>query len=377
MKAGIVNQKSASMLIFLFINFIFALKYTSRFTDYYWLVSVLVVVFYAIIWYKRQLFSLLISKIKYSNYWLYGFYIIAALLLLYYIPKEMLNVDRWSVITSFWDNYFKGEYVYYAKSFDGNYPGPMPFYFILALPFYLIGELGIFSLSGILLFVFLMKKCRIAQREIAFLLTGISLFYLWELCSRSNLFVNGCLVLLSVVYFFKSHGKSAKASLIFGVIIGLLLSTRNVFVIPYIVTFLFALKTNKIDFKNMIFLGFIAVMTFGLTFLPFIYGHFDDFLKMNPFVIQSSFLLPFKYTLMFILLAAVVVAACKKESDIYFYAGLVLFLTILFHLAYTISKTSFDAALFGSEADISYFILCTPFLMYRLFLTENPESPTS
>jgi len=38
----------------------------------------------------------------------------------YKIPVESLNVDRWSVITSFWDNFFKGEYVYFAKSNMGG-----------------------------------------------------------------------------------------------------------------------------------------------------------------------------------------------------------------------------------------------------------------
>ena len=89
---------------------------------------------------------------------------------------------RWSVITSFWDSYFATEYAYFAKSFAGNPPGPMPFYFIMALPFYLIGELGFLSIIGLLLFYWLMwyKKVDSIIRTLILLLILSSFFNLWE-----------------------------------------------------------------------------------------------------------------------------------------------------------------------------------------------------
>jgi hypothetical protein len=64
-----------------------------------------------------------------------------------------------------WDNYFSGEYVYFAKSNFGNPPGPMPFYYVLALPFYAVGELGYFSLLGIVVFVLLLRFARVPRRS--------------------------------------------------------------------------------------------------------------------------------------------------------------------------------------------------------------------
>jgi hypothetical protein len=291
------------------------------------------------------------------------------------VPKESLNVDRWSVISSFWHNYFNNEYVYFAKSFGNNYPGPMPFYFILALPFYLIGELGLFSFSGIVLFVLFTKKLEMPfnYSSISFLLIATSLFFNWEIFSRSNLFINGCLILISIVCFFEKYKKELSSNLIFGIIFGLLISTRNVFVIPYIIAFLFALRTKKIDLQNTFYIGITAIVAFGATFLPFVWSHFEDFKLMNPFIVQT-FLMPSKYIFLFILIAVILSFFCKKETDIYFYSGLTLFLTILFYFGYTIFNYGFNSSFYENIADISYFILCMPFVIYHLFINERqPE----
>jgi hypothetical protein len=297
------------------------------------------------------------------------------MVLLYIVPKESLNVDRWSVISSFWQNYFNDEYVYFAKSFASNYPGPMPFYFILALPFYLIGELGLFSFLGIVVFVLFAKKRgeSFNYASISLLFIATSLFYIWEIYCRSNIFINGSLILFSIVYFFEKYTKSLNSNLVFGIIFGLLISTRNVFVIPYIIMFLFALRTKKIDVKNTLFIGVISLSIFCLTFLPFVICHFEDFKIMNPFIIQSSFLMPFKYNLVFIFIAASLSFFCKNETDVYFYSGLTLFFTILFYFGYIIFNSGFNNAFYQSNADISYFILCLPFFIFHLFLSKKQE----
>jgi|688.fasta_scaffold65630_3 hypothetical protein len=371
--ATLFNKKYFSLLFFLIINFIFGIKYLSRITSYYFIFSILIIVFYILVWLKKNEISRLFIKLKISTGLLLIIYFVFATSLLYFIPKESLNVDRWSVITSFWQNYFNNEYVYYAKSFANNYPGPMPFYFILALPFYLIGELGLFSLLGIIVFTLFMNKLNRSSNYslISFIFIATSLFYGWEVCSRSNIFINGSLILISIVFFFDKYKKTIKSNLVFGIIIGLLLSTRNVFAIPYIIAFLSALKTKKIDLINTIYLGIIALFVFCFTFLPFVTNHFEDFKLMNPFIVQSTFLMPFKYNLLFIVIAVCLSFFCKKESDIYFYSGLNLFLTILFYFGFISFNYSFNIAFYESMADISYFILCLPFFIYHLFLNEK------
>jgi hypothetical protein len=366
------NLAKYSLFIFLFINFIFSVKYSSRITDFYLPFSILITLVFYLIYRKQEIFIRLLGKLKINTISLLVFYFILCLFLFAKIPIETLNVDRWSVISSFWDNYFRGEYVYYAKSFDNNYPGPMPFYFILALPFYLIGELGLFSFLGLLLFILLgFNNFSKSKINIIFILTGFSLFFLWEICGRSNLFFNGVIILLLIKLFFKKYTMSLKSNLVFGVLVGLTLSTRNVFVIPYIITFIYALKSKRIDIKNTIYLGLICLITFAITFVPFVWNHMDDFLIMNPFIIQADGLIPFKYSLLFIIISIVLAFKCNQEIDVYFLSGLVLFLTILFYVVYKIIIYGFDRAFFMSGADITYFILCTPFLIFHFNLSAN------
>lgn len=366
---NLINKKNISLLLFFFINILFGIKYLSRISELYPLIILLFTIISAFLLWKKQAILIILSKIKLTLNILTILYIFFSLTIFYLIPKETLNVDRWSVINSFWDNYFSDKYVYYAKSFDGNYPGPMPFYFILALPFYLIGELGLYSLLGIILFIYLMNTSFKTKEysKIVFLLIALSLFYVWEISTRSNIFLNGTLILFSIFYFLKKYTKNVKNDLIFGIIFGLVLSTRNVFVIPLIITIIFSIKTKKIDLKHLIILGLFTVTTFIVTFIPFVWNHIEDFKTMNPFIIQSSYLMPFEYSVVFILLSFLSVFICKNESDVYFYSGFVLFLTILFYFAYTIYVTNFNHTFYESGADISYFILCLPFSLFHYF----------
>jgi len=195
------------LFIFLFINFIFSVKYLSRVTSFYLIISLLITSIYFLIWKYRIKIT---DKIKIGNrlnYLVLILFIILSTIALKIIPADKLNVDRWSVITSFWDNYFNNKYVYFAKSNLGNPPGPMPFYFLLALPFYLIGELGYFSILGLIVFFFLIKKANISKnlQFIIILLVTTSTFFLWEVICRSNIFLNGVIVLLVINTFFKSN----------------------------------------------------------------------------------------------------------------------------------------------------------------------------
>jgi hypothetical protein len=300
-------------------------------------------------------------------------FLVFAFFLFLKIPCESLNVDRWSIITAFWDNYLNGNYVYFAKSNAGNLPGPMPFYFILAFPFYLAGELGYFSILGCITFYLLLKYDSIPSpiKSIYLILILSSIFYVWEVVSRSNIFLNSSLILLSIVYLFKSiENKHPNRILWNGIIIGLLLSTRNVFVIAYIITFLFCLKQQYLSVREIIFIGIVAAITFGVTFLPFVFNHVDDFRKMNPFIIQSSFLMPIQLSLTCILLSFGTFFMIKEKNDVFFFSGLVLFITIVFHFVYKVIMSSFSQALFNHWADISYFILCIPFLVFYLIKNE-------
>lgn len=367
-------KQSASLIIFLFVNFIFLIKYLGRATEYNLPISIAVVGFYYALWHFRKRYAKLNINFNAVNYvLLIGFVLISAFILTK-IDIHKLNVDRWSIITAFWDNYFNGEYVYYAKSFVGSHPGPMPFYFIIALPFMLLGELGYLSLMGVVVLFFIMKKEKIrpAAITIFLLLVMLGCFYLWEVFSRSNILVNSALVLVVIIYFLRQKSyDSFKMKLIVGILIGLVMSTRNVFVIPFIILFLYALKVKIFSFTQAFVIGAVALLVFAITFVPFVIGFWGDFLVTNPFVIQSSMLIPFSWSLSCILVSAGFFFLCKRNLDVYFYSGLALFLTIIAHLIYQSMAHGFYSALFDSYADVSYFMLGIPFTLYYLFKADE------
>lgn len=367
-----LNKKNVSLFIFQFTNFIFSVKYLCRLTPYYAIISLFITSLYLLLWNNRNIIFFKKNLVKKLVLILLFVFTLISFFIFKKIPVETLNVDRWSVITSFWDCYFKGEYVYFAKSNMGNFPGPMPFYFILALPFYLIGELGFFSILGILLFYLLIQKKVIntTLKGVATILILINIPYLWEVVCRSNIFLNATLVLGVLICFVTQRVFNLKNILLIGTLVGLMLSTRNVFIIPFIIGFVYSLKIKRINIKQTIFLGTISLIVFCLTFLPFIWNHITEFKEMNPFLIQSTFLMPFKFTLAFIILAFIAGFYCKNDNEIYLYSGVILFSCIVIYFVYWIIQVGFKETFFNSSADISYFIFCLPFALYHL-IKEN------
>lgn len=365
----------SSLFILLFINFIFLVKYLYRSTTLYLTISITITLLCFLLFYKRSFLKSAISFFPKINSLLLFTFCVISVFIFYKIPVATLKVDRWSVITSFWDNYFNNKFVYNARSNMGNPPGPMPFYFILALPFYFIGELGYFSLLGIVCFYFFIKKVIIVKEQIllALLLTLSSGYYLWEVACRSNVFLNATLVLIVLYLFLKIEHFSIKTMTIIGILIGLVLSTRNVFIIPFIIGFIYSLKFKKITIKQTIYLGLITLSTFIITFMPFVWGHFEDFKISNPFIIQSSFLIPFRYTLLFISFSFFAGYFSKTKNDVYFFSALTLFISICFYILYWIIETSLQKTIFESGSDISYFILCVPFCLFSLIQIESEE----
>ena len=372
MNKNILNKNTISFAIIQFIVFLFTIKYASRITDYYLLAGIFVVAFQTFLWVGNRLFinsKFHEEKFKVITIIQFAVLFFVSMILFSKIPIENLNVDRWSVITSFWDNFFAGEYVFAAKSHMGNPPGPMPFYFIIALPFYLLDAIDYLSLLGILVFYFIMLHQKIAPkyRTIVLLLIIFSPFYIWEICTRSNLFLNSSLILLGMILFvnIKDYNRFA-SQLMIGILLGLFLSTRNVFAMCYIMMFLYFIKSKQISWGAMSKICVIIFLTFAFTFIPFVINFQNEFLISNPFIVQSDVLIPSYITISILFFSLFIFWFCKNNIEIFFYSGLILFGTICIHFTYHIITQGFDLAFFGSRGDVSYFIFCIPFFYYFL-----------
>lgn len=365
-------KRTISLSSILFVNVLFLTKYLGRVSSYYLLISLVLTVFYGLLASNTLKLGLSEKQYKYLKFITTLVYTILLSLIFLRINVESLNVDRWSVISSFWEAVFNGKYPYLAESHMGNKPGPMPFYYLIALPFYLLGELGYFSLLGIIIFLTLQYRIK-TDANYKFLMHFFvltSAFYLWEVVVRSNIFTTSILVVWFLFSFIKQE-KTENKIYLYAILAGLLLSTRAVFSIPYIIFFIYFLRKKEMTFYQMSKFVFVAFITFLMTFLPLLITYYDDFFEMNPFIIQSTFLVPFYITMSFILLAFIFSFLTKTKDDLFFWSGLALFITVSVFITYNLIEFGIDEFLIGARADISYYIFCIPFFIVYLLNTYS------
>jgi hypothetical protein len=365
-----------SITLLIAINLLFINKYLSRITEFAVIGIFIMLIIYIAIWIAKDKIKLSDKRCNRLNKSAILVFLVLSIIAFKTITPESLIVDRWSGISSFWEASFNHEYPYFSISHLGHLSGPMPVYFILALPFYLLGEIGYMSLFALFLFIFFIEKMKISATVklwSSLFLMG-SAYLLWEIVCRSTIFFNSIIILGCIIWFNSINKNENRKSLyVWAVAIGLFMSTRTVFAIPVIISSLAALRKNEVSIKNMIIIVLIAGTVFFITFLPFLIIFPEKFFQFNPFMLQSSYLMPFHFSVCFLILAIGTSFLCKSGNDDYFYSGLVLFLTILGYFIYHIIKNGFTSAYYDSYSDISYFILCAPFLQYYILKKIQKE----
>lgn len=355
-------QRFIAGSLFITINVLFYFKYLYRVSLVTGLVGVggyLIFLYFVYCLYRKR-------KLIFPNlFWIgvLGLLTISSGFLLHIITKESLHVDRWEMIQLFWDAASNGIYPYGVCSLSGNYPGPMPFYFILTYPFYLIGEIGWMTVVGLWIVVGCSYK-KLDGNDLGWVMILLlsSLAIYWEIFARSTIFINS---LLFAIYFCKLKDLSQRSALAFygwAVLGGILFSTRTVFALPLIIWGIYICLRKEIKIIRFIKWGICFICSFIITFLPFYCMDPHTFMQLNPFITQGDILLPFSYIFFFLVLAFVFPFFCKKYSDIWFYSGLLLFSTITGHVVYALFDSGIDAYL-RAGADISYYIFCFPFLL--------------
>ncbi|WP_297903688.1 hypothetical protein [uncultured Parabacteroides sp.] len=362
MNSRITIQRFVAGSLFITINALFYFKYLYRVS-----LPMGLVVTGGYIAFIYLLFSLYKRQKLGFPVWVWagvmGLLTIGSGLILHFIPKESLNVDRWEMIQLFWDSVSDGIYPYGVHSPEGNYPGPMPFYFIVAYPFYKVGEIGWMTVGSLWLTLWYFQK-RIDRNSLGFLMLLLlsSLAIYWEIFARSTIFINS---LLFALYLFGLKDLPKRSGLGFygwAFIGGILFSMRTVFVLPLIIWGMYVCLRKEIRMIRIFKWGLCFIAAFALTFLPFYCMSPHTFMRLNPFVTQGDVLLPFSYVVCFLGLAFVVPFFCRKYADVCFYGGVLLFATISGHVVYGLYDNGIESFL-TNGADISYYLFCFPFLL--------------
>ncbi|MDP5045194.1 MAG: hypothetical protein NWQ06_09475, partial [Leeuwenhoekiella sp.] len=98
-----------------------------------------------------------------------------------------------------------GNYPYSALDHLGGKTSNLPTLFLIGLPFYLLGDVGLLQSFTFLVFAGIIDKLikSPAIRIVSLLLLMSSLWYLYEIVVKSDLVSNTILVIASLVYLFK------------------------------------------------------------------------------------------------------------------------------------------------------------------------------
>ena len=369
-----VKRLSISLFILLFINALFIIKYSERLG-----ISTLVglsgcLIIWALVYQSYRILKIIeLALSRDAIPFFIGLLVLILLIitqvLLTYLPITELNVDRISVISSFWESAFSGEYPYFASSHMGNKPGPFPFYFVLVLPFNLIGELGYISVCSVFLFAVVLYLHRASFKTI-FITTILVLTFppiMWEIVGRSTIFFNSVLVVFLMTLHHRRRLTDWNEILLYGLLFGLLISTRSIYIIPYCLYFIYLFRFKKGNLKNIGALIFVMAFSFIVTFLPLLLLFPKEFFITNPFITQNS-LMPFSLSFLFVLIGIFVSKYVKNVNDLFYYSGLVLFGLIVTYAGYIFGRFGFIQGFHNSTLDISYFIFCIPFLMTSVVL---------
>ena len=144
------------------------------------------------------------------------------------------------------------------------------------------------------------------------------------------------------------------------------LCMRGVFVIPFILWGIHALYRKEVSFGKMVSFGLVFIVTFGLIYLPFIIRWPQEFIAHNPFVIESSGLMPLPYTIAALLVAVLTGFLYRRNNLLFFSSGICLLIVFGFYIGVMIHQIGWEATYLHSMGDISYSLFSFPFLMMSL-----------
>jgi len=274
------------------------------------------------------------------------------------------------MIDTFLVNLFSGVYPYVPRPYS-NIPGPFPFYFVLVLPFHLIGEIGYFSIVGFLLFSIVLRDIfNLSEKKslLTVMALVLSISFAWEMYARSTIFANMVVAILYLYVVEKVKPDTWPRLLLVGLMGGLILSTRSIAAIPITICICYRF-VRKRDWAKFLIVGGMIAVGFLSTLVPLYLWSPQLFLRYNPLGIQAFFL-P-KEAMLTLIIASVFAGA--KSSDIFdcfFYSGMLIFVGVGLSFVMSVFRFGWMASMFENVFDISYFVFPLPFLLFSLYRFE-------
>ena len=235
------------------------------------------------------------------------------------IPVDTLRVDRWELMSNFLNRLFDGQYPYLASSrFNVPPPVPFPWLYLVSIPAWAVGEIGLFPFLSLGLLV-LVTPDKYRPRLTWALATSLPVWY--EIAVRSNIVANAALV---GAFLQTDPGKKTSQVVRNAVLAGIVLCSRASFVAPVLVWAgsVFLLPRR---WRDAVVWGSVAFLVAILPFLGLIgiWG-WPVFRDWNPMRFQGAIQSPI-LPLAILLASPWVGAAIRTVSDRLIVAYMVVF----------------------------------------------------
>lgn len=366
MQSKVPKTDFFALIIYLFINTLFVYKYTSRFASTPWLwIAVYLICISALVFLLYKDFDFKPHR-KTSNSIFVVFVVFIALILtlimLHFDPGH-IRVGRFPALEDWIARLLNGQYPYISPT----RPSGFPFLFLLAMPFYLLGDLGLLQIFAFLIYVLILQSRHGSEgtnRVRTLILLTASPVFLYEIAVRSDLFSNMVLVILYMM-FCENRARDAKkipALLIMGFVGGLLLATRGIVLLIFALYFGYLFKNQLkrgLFFLTGIITGFIIVI------LPFALWNIEYFMRHGPFTIQTSYL-PFWLSILLVFLCIYFAGRATSPMLVYRYITSILFAAVFIAFVISLIGRGWVDTISGDRFDISYFCFTLPFLLLLL-----------
>ncbi|MEM6398345.1 MAG: hypothetical protein AAF741_18480 [Bacteroidota bacterium] len=364
------------IVLYLFVNTLFVYKYGLR--QSYVPVEILTV-FYIVIATVALVFSnRIIAALerlpakRLMFFGLSGITAVAMIWLIQRIDSEALNVDRWSALELTVEGITEGLYPYTRVDHVGNMSSNFPGLAWLAVPFYLLGDVGYLQIFVFVLFAWYLwtfpDKKSSAFFTLVLFVTAPAI--LWEIAVKSDLVSNILLAYLFIEWWRKKYRDAVFSKpILLGAALGFFMCTRAVLLIPlalfYFRPFVLAGLRKQILFFTS------AVVTAILICLPILLTvpDWETFSQFNPLTLQTDKAPIYAYLL---LLLVFVIPFFKKDyDDRLFYSAVIIFMIPATSMLEAITDRGFTHMITTHSFDISYLSMCLPAVLVWFYRDKS------
>ncbi len=287
--------------------------------------------------------------------------LLLTILMLQFKPTS-IEVGRYPALYDWISKLLSGEFPYDSSA----KPSGFPFLFILAIPFYLLGDVGAFQIFSFLILAAILyfrfrDNSTISLRLLILLV--LSPIFIFEIVVRSDLFSNIVIVLLYLMYCEKYLSKKKLLIQIeLGLLGGFLLSTRGIVLIIFILYFVWKIRDsriNSVSFLTSMLVGFL------ITLVPFAVWNWEYFINYGPFAVQMSYV-PGWFIVLSVIFSSIWAVKIKEIERIYFAVATMLFVVVFGALVIYVVRFGLIDSAINNQFDISYFCFPLPFVLMSL-----------